>query len=289
MRRPKMLAIAVVTSIVGVPAIGKTVTPHVGDTYEITMIREMAQKSSDDSTGSSFDKDTIIERVIDVRDGGTEIEYDLPKSPTNEEAKDWKFPVRVLRPQTGPLQLLNRAELEGRVDKWLRAAKWTRDVCGRWLFSWNAFRIECDPQVAVTTIETFDLSEADLRDGAPYQEGGALSTGILRKQKASAEGETFVVQMDADPDAVRRMRAESDVAVSEMLQKPVTIEAALLKRAEETVSGTISITFETGPTGVVRRRTKVTELRTQTADGHSTTETVTQTLERRMISEPVTS
>jgi hypothetical protein len=212
-----MLAIVIVTSIAGVAASGETVTPHVGDSYEITMIREMAQKSSDDSTGSSFDKDTIIERVIEVRDGGTEIEYDLPKSSAHEEARDWMFPVRFLRPQTGSLQLLNRAELEERVDKWLRAAKWTRDVCGRWIFTWNAFRIECDPQVAVTTIEAFDLSEADLRDGASYRENGALSTGILRKQKASAEGETFVVQVDADPDAVRRTRAESDVAIGEML------------------------------------------------------------------------
>jgi hypothetical protein len=90
--------------------------------------------------------------------------------------------------------------------------------------------------------------------------------------------------MPVDPDAIRRARAESDVVVGEIMKKPVSLDAALRERAREIVSGTISVTFETDPTGNVRLRTKVTKLETMEPDGRSETETVTETLERRLIS-----
>jgi hypothetical protein len=68
------------------------------------------------------------------------------------------------------------------------------------------------------------------------------------------------------------------------MKKPVSLDAALLERAREIVSGTISVTFETDPAGNVRLRTKVTKLETMEPDGRSETETVTETLERRLIS-----
>jgi hypothetical protein len=90
--------------------------------------------------------------------------------------------------------------------------------------------------------------------------------------------------MPVDPDAIRRARAESDVVVGEIMKKPVSLDAALRERAREIVSGTISVTFETDPAGNVRLRTKVTKLETMEPDGRSETETVTETLERRLIS-----
>jgi hypothetical protein len=92
--------------------------------------------------------------------------------------------------------------------------------------------------------------------------------------------------MPVDPEAVRRARAESDVVVGEIMKKPVSLDAALLERAREIVSGTISVTFETDPAGNVRRRTKVTKLDIKGPDGRSETRTVTETLERRLISRP---
>jgi len=88
--------------------------------------------------------------------------------------------------------------------------------------------------------------------------------------------------MPVDPDAVRRARAESDVVVGEIMNKPVSLDAALRERAMEIISGTISVAFETDPAGNVRRRTKVAKLG---PDGRSETQTVTATLERRLISQ----
>jgi hypothetical protein len=258
---------------------------QVGDTYEITLARDSAQQGSDRSSGSSRDKDTIIERVIGLRADGLELQYALPVAVTaDERASNWQFPARVFKPFDGPAQLLNGPELEARVDGWLKAAGWPRTACGHWIFTWTAFRIECDPQSVIKTIQSFDLRSADLREGAPYQETEALGTGKLARKGAASDGAIFAVEMPVDPDAVRRARAESDVVVGEIMNKPVSLEAALRERARETISGTISVAFETDLAGHVRRRTKVTKLDITGPDGRTETETVTETLERRLIS-----
>ena len=257
--------------------------PQVGDTYEITLARDSSQQGSNGSSASSHDKDTIVEQVIGLRADGLELQYDLPSTATaDDRARNWQFPARVFKPFVGPAQLLNGPELEARLDGWLKAAGWSRTACGHWIFTWNAFRVECDPQSVIKTIESFDLRSVDLRDGARYQETEALGSGKLARKAAGSDGAIFAVELPIDPDAVRRARAESDVALGEIMRKPVSLDAALRERARESVSGTISVKFETDPAGNVRRRTKVTKLNITGPDGRSETLTVTETLERRL-------
>lgn len=258
--------------------------PQAGDTYEIRLERESKEEGSDGSSGSSTDRDTIVERVIAVRDDGLELEYDLPQAITEQDrTANWQFPVRVFKPNRGPMQLLNLSELEARVDGWLKAAKWTRDVCGRWIFTWNAFRIECDPQSVLKTIEAFDLGSADLQDGAPYRDKEALGFAPLKKQAAGAEGATFTAELKVNPEAVRQARAESDVVVGEIMKKPVTLDAALQARATEAISGTILVTFETDSIGNTRRRTRVIKLEIKEVNGVVETKTVSETVERQPV------
>jgi hypothetical protein len=279
-----LIAALLLPAIVG-GAGASPLAPQVGDSYEITMTRDSAQQGSHGSSGSSHDKDTIIELVIGVRPDGLELEYDLPKtSASDARASNWQFPARIFKPFGGPVQLLNGPEIEARVDGWLKAAGWPPTVCGHWIFTWNAFRIECDPQSVIKTVESFDLTSTDLRDGAPYKETEARGPGKLTRKVAGPDETIFTVEMPADPDAVRRGRAESDVAVGEIMNKPTTLDAALRERARETVSGTISVAFETDSAGNVRRRTKVTKLDIKGPDGQSEATTVTEMLERRLIS-----
>jgi hypothetical protein len=261
--------------------------PKVGEEHEISKRYETSQKTSDGSSGSSSGRDALLERVIGVREGGLELEYDLPKdTKADDRARNWQFPVRIFRPSSGPTQLLNRPELEARVDGWLKRAGWTRAVCGRWIFTWNAFRIECDPQSVIKMVEAFNLRSTDLREGVPYRDTEARSSGTLTRKAAGPNGETFAVTMEIDPDAVRRARAESDVAVGEIMQKPVTIDAALRERAKESVSGTITVTFDTDNRGNARRRTKVTKVEIKGPDGRYESQTATETVERHPVSQP---
>jgi hypothetical protein len=139
--------------------------PQVGDTYEITLAKDSAQQGSNGSSGNSHDKDTVIERVIGLRADGLELQYDLPIAATPEDrARNWQFPALVFKPFGGPAQLLNGPELAARVEGWLKAAGLARTACGQWIFTWNAFRIECDPQTVIKTVQAFDLRSADVRE-----------------------------------------------------------------------------------------------------------------------------
>jgi hypothetical protein len=258
--------------------------PQAGDAYEITRHRESAQQSTHGS-GSTDDNDAISERVIDVRADGVELEYDLLQASAEDRKQNWQFPARIFRPFNGSAQLLNSAELEKRLDDWLEAAKWSREVCGRWIFTWDAFHIECDPQSVIKTVQSFDLRADNLRDGASYKEPEASVAGTLSRKASGPKGATYTVEMPIDPDAVRHDRAEADIVAGEILQKPITMEAALQKHAKETVSGTISVTFETSTSGAAFRRTKRTKLEITDPNRQSETETITEILERRLISQ----
>ena len=261
--------------------------PKVGEEYEITRQYQTSERASDGSSGSSRGREALRERVIGVRQGGLELEFDLPKSATAEDrARSWQFPVRVLRPIKGSMQLLNRPELEARRDDWLAATGWTRADCGRWIFTWNAFRVECDPESVIKTVEALDLRSPDIREGDSYQTAEAKSPGKLTRMSSGPSGVTYSVVLEINPEVVSRDRAESDVAVGQIMQKPVTLEAALAERSNEDVSGTVSVTLDTDPAGNIRSRTKVTKVETKGADNRTVSQTATETIERNPLPTP---
>ncbi|GGA39117.1 hypothetical protein [Sphingomonas psychrolutea] len=268
-----------------VPAFGEAPhpLPAPGDVYEIIRTRNSVQATSDDtSSGSSNDRDTIIERVVAVREDGLELEYDLPADPNGQGRRaNWQLPARIFKPFHGPAKLLNAAELEARVDGWLKAGKMTRAACGHWIFTWNAFQIECDPSSAIGIIDGFDLGPGDLRAGILYQEKGALGPVPLKDPAGGAKAGNFVAEMEVDPDALRRARAESDVVVGEITGKAVRLDAALAARAREDISGTVTTTFKTDTAGRVQQKTIVSKIAIKDPSGKVQTETVTTVIARR--------
>ena len=104
--------------------------PRVGDTYQITLVKDSVQKGSNGSSGTTHDEDTIIERVTGLRADGPELQYDLANTATAEErTRDWQFPAEVFKPFAGPAQLLNGSEMETRIESWLKELK------GEWLYT----------------------------------------------------------------------------------------------------------------------------------------------------------
>ena len=142
------ILVAVILSTTTLARAESRPSAHVGDTFEITRVRDSSSQAGEASSGSSHDKDTIVERIEALRPDGVEVLVDLPQGATaNERRQAWQFPARVFKPTEGPRQLLNGPELEKRVDAWLRWGKMTREACGHWFFTWNAFR----PSLTVAT------------------------------------------------------------------------------------------------------------------------------------------
>ncbi len=258
--------------------------PRAGDIYQLERISESSEQRDGGITGSSHDRDALIERVIAVRDTGIELEYDLPDPTPQERDISWQFPARVFRPFEGPAQLLNAADVQARADRWLRRAKLDRAACGHWMFTWTAIRIECDPQSAIRIADAFDFGVTDLHNGALYRNADARAPAPLTRRGSGSGGTTFTVDLTIDPDKIREARAEADLVTAEILRKPLTRDDALRAHSNEDISGTISVTFETDPAGRPRRRTTVTKTVIKLADGKVETRTTTETLTQRLIS-----
>jgi len=260
--------------------------PKVGDVYKMTLVTEREHKDPN-SSGSSESRNTLIKSVVGIRADGLELVYDLPESATEKEReRQWEFPVRVFKPWAGPVQLLNVPELEARVADWLTQFKLPRTACGSTVFTWVAFRIECDPQSVRKTIDRFDMGVSRLYEGAPFQDAAAQGTGKLTQKTIGPEGATFTAEMPLDPDTLRRARAEDDVTFGQMTNNPVTFEQAMAQREKEAVSGVVSVVFEADPAGNIHRRTKITKTNVTNASGEVEATVRTETLKHMLLPMP---
>lgn len=236
-----------------------------GDAYELTLRIRSESLSSDGSSSLSNSGGTLVERVLATRPDGLELEFDLPADATpDERASEWQWPARVLWSETAPPVLLNGAELEQRLDAWLTVAEIPREACDHWLFSWTAFKIECDPDSVLELLTAYDLRSR--LDGA----GPGPTEGSTRVETA------------LDPDQVRREMAESDRVVAEITgADPLTFEQALAARASEQIAGTETVTREIDAQGRPVRQVRTVRLEITAANGaveqNSTTQTLTRT------------
>lgn len=281
---PRLLALSIALLVfAGDARAQQTPRDQPGDAYEIRLTNVTESSSDDGSSSSSQSGGGLIERVVAVRDDGVELEFDLPAQATAEDrARDWQWPARVLKSADGSLSLLNIPELEARIEAWLALGGIPREACGHWIFTWNAFKIECDPQSVLDTLAPYDLRVGEVREGASHIERGGLGAAPLRRDPGGDGGSTFFAETPVDPDFVRHSLAESDVMVAEIMGEPTTLEAALKARASEQVSGTITTTLVIDADGRVTRRTIFTRMST-VADGVTEHSTTTLTADRRPV------
>lgn len=241
-------------------------------------------QSSDGRGGTSFDRDTLLVTPVELGQDGETLVFDLPPSSTAaERSSSWHFPARIKVLPDGSRILLNEAEVAARIDPWLKLAGFTREACGRWIFTWNAFKIDCDPLSVLATVAQFDLGPANLSEGKSMTVDGAAAPGTMKLVASTLAMRTYSVEYPLDPDRVRRDRAESDVVVGQILGKPVALETAMAVHARDSISGSISEQFETDQAGrITRRKTTVTTV-TIDQDGKERTAKTERTLEWRSL------
>ena len=262
------------------PAQGGTVdTVEPGIRFELRQSYETKDMRGDFESGSSHGHSTMIEQVIALRDGGIELVYDEVDA---SNRRQWQFPIRVFKPANGAFVLLNAAELEARVDPWLAKANWTREICAQWIFTWNAFKIDCDPQSALELVNGYSLWQDNLRAEAPFQTEGLKGAPPLKLERSDANGSVYVVTGSLDPDQLKLKKAETAVIVARISGEVITQEKALESLVNVEISGTMTVRFVVTSAGLVMKRIDQTEVRT-TEDGEVEVSIATTTLERKRL------
>lgn len=254
-----------------------------GDGYEL-QLEYSTQYRGDSGSGSSNGRDTIVVRLIAERDGGQELEYDHPAdAKERDRLRDWQLPARIFVAADGTRTLLNVADLEARRDRFLKAAELPAEACGRWIFTWNAFKIECDPQSAMTITDSFQIQPTRLADGAMFTLPGAAGSGPMACKLQPGGGQLCTVTLPIDVASVRMQYAESDVVSAEISGTPLSLADAVKSREAMTISGTIEIIFEADKTGAVHKRTTVVRMEHSGSDDGHVTSTSTRVLTRRKL------
>lgn len=213
-------------------------------TTRYSTVFEGGESSGSSSGGSAYREEVRTDaegcriRTFDIDDA------DGPKRPLAE----WQMPI-VLRECPGAATVLsNRDEMLARRDAFLAAMNVTAEVCGSHYFTWNVFRIECDPDEAVARLADFDLGSVRLEDGAEY---ALPDTGMrvpLRRQADGLAGElVFSGSAELDPDYLRTEAAETIMVVAEISGEKVTEDEAAAQIAGRQYSGKSAITFVAEP------------------------------------------
>lgn len=158
-------------------------------------------KSSSGSSGSSRSRSTIVERLIGAKNDGLELEYLFVDAdvPANDA---WKLPARVLNKPGISIELLNEAEIETRLNKYLDMHPEIRERCGGVVFTWTAFEIHCDTNHVIDVIKGFNLHLGPLSEGKLYEEPGTLAPSPLKTMSLNSSHTTFIVELELDPTAL---------------------------------------------------------------------------------------
>lgn len=257
-------------------AAAATLVRQAGDILLLRQRYETSSASSDGSRSSSSGNETQIERVIEASETRLLTELDLPDNTSaDDRARVWQLPARFVRLVDGTVQLQNADELEARLDVWLQRGGMTRAACGQWIFTWSAIKIECDPQTVVEQIDALSPFDLNPQSGEMYQHPMALAAAPL---VASDDG-GLAVELDLDVAKVRQQRAETAVVTGQIVDEPVTLQAALEEQARIELSGAIRVSINFDPSTGIWRRVTRTSLRSRTIDGVTEDSTSTVTLE----------
>jgi hypothetical protein len=258
---------------------------EIGTRTEIRQTYETSSQKGNESSGSSSGHTTLVESVIAERDGGLELEFDLPAVTKAEaRAREWQFPARVFRAADGSLTLLDQAVLGSRLTAWLNKAKIDRRACGTWYFTWNAFKVECDPNSVLETIGGYDIRATNLVEGQLYGAKNATAKGPLKIVRSLAGEISLAVNLNLDAEAYRRGQAESDFVVAQITGNKLTLDQATRKRANDKVRGTVEVQIDLDAASrEVLRRTTVTRIQIQSGGDDVENETSKVIVERRAI------
>lgn len=252
--------------------------PDASRTYQVALKTETESHSSDGSRSSSRSNDVLVERVVSSDDDLLVLEYDLPADITPDERdRTWEFPARVAKRSGQPFALLNEGEIAERNRAWRERAGIGEEYCGTWYFTWNAFKVECDPEAVLETLRPLDFGHAPLRAGDAYTDRVGRESVPLQRTGGGRAPTALTAVMSVDPTVVRKEFEETRSVVAQIVG-PSASDAA--RPDLEDVSGTVTVTFVLDERGRPLSRNRVVETSLLMSDGTSERRTTDQTVSR---------
>ncbi|MEW4449511.1 hypothetical protein [Qipengyuania sp. JC766] len=238
------------------------------------------QEVSGHGQSSSGGTQSLAEHAIATTAEGLEIEYSIPGDPDEVRGNDmWMYPARVLVRPDGSKRLLNESEIIARRDLWLDEAGWTKEQCGRWLFTWTAVKIECDPQAVLESIEGYGLRPAPLRPGTQFELPEYGISGLLEDRGTRNGRQVLFLSAPVDPQTVRDQEARTREIVAEISGGTLPVDDTS-SGSEIDASGTIEIEFEIDEAGLVWKKTETVEMLVTGLDRGDEERTAKRTLTR---------
>lgn len=244
---------------------------------------ETKSESSSGSSGSSRGSNAYLERIISSSPDALVLEYDIALEPDQTRPLyAWQYPFRV-RSNAGILELLDRDLMIQRRDAWLRQAGYPKEACGRHVFTWSVFKIECDPDAVLEQAETLTLQFTGLPDNAVATHPLASETGVFTLVSGKDDGRVYTARLSLDPAAIRQRAAQTAVTVAEVSGEELDFDEALARQRFVKVDGSILIELSVEASGrVVRRRTLI-EFKSVERDGEVKKSRETYTVERQQL------
>ncbi|WP_284126477.1 hypothetical protein [Parerythrobacter aestuarii] len=254
-----------------------------GETYFLKLSHEEESRDSKGSGGSTRGRDDLVEKIIEITDDGRIVEYDLPLEPGEERKPlNWQFPARFLIDAKGEARLLNADDLAERNAAWRELAGIEESACGSYYFTWNAFKIECDPQSVLAIVDRYNLRFGPLEEGLELPYPDTLGAATLRDCTEDSGQITFCATYNLDPEAVRQSRIETDKIVAQIVGEEAARRTAK-DRTKEQIEGTLQIRLSIDGDGHVWKRVVTTDVKTMKEDGEVGTSTSREELTRTLI------
>lgn len=256
--------------------------PAAAQDYVLQLEYETETRGDDgEVTSSASGRQPIAERVIAASPEGTELEYSLPFNPEEIRGNErWMFPARMRVAPDGTMTILNPEELLARNAAWLAEAKWPREVCSRWGFTWTAFQVRCDVEAAIEAAQTYGMQPGRIAEGQPFALEGALGPVVLARAGDNQGRIVLTGSGPVDPAFIREREARGALVVAEIRGETLTPEEAKAKAAVITATGTLTVTFEIDADGMVWRREDRSEITTTGSEFSDGTDRAVQTVTR---------
>ena len=238
------------------------------DQYEIS-VRYETRSEGNGSSGSSSGSNLYSEVAYPTQGACRTRRFDGIDDPERKRPlADWQLPVEVRECDDQPPVIVNQKEMLARLDAFLAAAKVSREACGKHYFTWNVFKIECDPETVLDTVAGINLGGIPLHDGADYE---VPRTGIrvtLALVETTPDGRhTFTSSGAIDPAFLRQEAANTIMVVTEIMCEAVTREQAIAQMEDYQFSGEAKIVLVDDPATGTITQTVTSDVREVNAIG----------------------